>query len=89
MHVKQCSYMSLALLVDACVVCPRFAGTVESKKNCKVMVLGCGLECSTTEAKGTVLIHTAEELKNFTKGEESQMEGIIKDIKNAGNEHSY
>nr|AET50754.1 hypothetical protein [Eimeria tenella] len=59
-------------------------GTVESKKNCKVMVLGCGLECSTTEAKGTVLIHTAEELKNFTKGEESQMEGIIKDIKNAG-----
>ncbi|CDJ68786.1 TCP-1/cpn60 family chaperonin, putative [Eimeria necatrix] len=59
-------------------------GTVESKKNCKVMVLGCGLECSTTEAKGTVLIHTAEELKNFTKGEESQMEDIIKDIKNAG-----
>lgn len=60
------------------------AGTVESKANCKVMVLGCGLECTTTEAKGTVLIHTAEELKNFTKGEEAQMEDIIKGIKNAG-----
>lgn len=57
---------------------------MESKTNCKVMVLGCGLECATTEAKGTVLLHTAEELKNFTKGEEAQMEEIIRGIKDAG-----
>lgn len=59
-------------------------GTVESKEKCKVMVLGCGLECATTEAKGTVLLHNAEDLKNFTKGEEAQMEEIIRGIKNAG-----
>lgn len=63
---------------------PVFSGSVESKQNCKVMVLGCGLECSTTEAKGTVLIHGAEELKNFTKGEEKQMDDIIRGIKDAG-----
>ena len=72
-------------LLAACVCCLLLhTGTVEAKGNCKVMVLGCGLECATTEAKGTVLIHTAEELKNFTKGEEAQMEEIIKGIKNAG-----
>ncbi|XP_026190560.1 T-complex protein 1 subunit theta [Cyclospora cayetanensis] len=63
--------------------------TVECKKNCKVMVLGCGLECATTEAKGTVLIHTAEELKNFTKGEEAQMEEVIRGIRNVGGLRSF
>lgn len=48
------------------------------------MVLGCGLEFAATEAKGTVLLHTADELKNFTKGEEAQMEETIRKIKDAG-----
>ncbi|CDJ29642.1 TCP-1/cpn60 family chaperonin, putative [Eimeria mitis] len=76
--------LSLSTVVNGMVIIKPPHGTVESKGNCKVMVLGCGLECATTEAKGTVLIHNAEELKNFTKGEEAQMEEIIKGIKNAG-----
>lgn len=37
-------------------------GWVTEKKNCKVMVLGSGLEMSSTETKGTVLINTAEQV---------------------------
>ncbi|EPR59615.1 putative T complex chaperonin [Toxoplasma gondii GAB2-2007-GAL-DOM2] len=76
--------LSQSVVLKGMVVTRPPSGSVESKQNCKVMVLGCGLECSTTEAKGTVLVHNAEELKNFTKGEERQMEEIIKGIKDAG-----
>ncbi|CDJ52727.1 TCP-1/cpn60 family chaperonin, putative [Eimeria brunetti] len=76
--------MNMSTVVNGMVITKPPHGTVENKEKCKVMVLGCGLECATTEAKGTVLIHTADELKNFTKGEEAQMEEIIKGIKNAG-----
>ncbi len=31
-----------------------------------------------TETKGTVLIKTAEELTNYTRGEETQLENMIK-----------
>ncbi|KAL8445799.1 hypothetical protein Emed_005355 [Eimeria media] len=76
--------LSQSTVLNGMVITKPPHGTVESKGSCKVMVLGCGLECATTEAKGTVLIHTAEDLKNFTKGEEAQMEEIIRGIKNAG-----
>ncbi|CDI77543.1 TCP-1/cpn60 family chaperonin, putative [Eimeria praecox] len=76
--------LSLSTVLNGMVIIKPPHGTVESKGRCNVMVLGCGLECATTEAKGTVLLHTAEELQNFTKGEEAQMEEIIKGIKNAG-----
>lgn len=76
--------LSQSTVLNGIIITKPPHGTVESKTNCKVMVLGCGLECATTEAKGTVLIHTAEDLKNFTKGEEAQMEEIIRGIKNAG-----
>ncbi|KAL8272366.1 hypothetical protein Esti_003656 [Eimeria stiedai] len=76
--------LSQSTVLNGMVITKPPHGTVESKGNCKVMVLGCGLECATTEAKGTVLIHTAEDLKHFTKGEEAQMEEIIRGIKNAG-----
>ncbi|KAL8435561.1 hypothetical protein ACSSS7_002406 [Eimeria intestinalis] len=76
--------LSQSTVLNGMVITKPPHGTVESKRNCKVMVLACGLECATTEAKGTVLLHTAEDLKNFTKGEEAQMEEIIRGIKNAG-----
>ncbi|KAL8438983.1 hypothetical protein Efla_006928 [Eimeria flavescens] len=76
--------LSQSTVLNGMVITKPPHGTVESKTNCKVMVLGCGLECATTEAKGTVLLHTAEDLKNFTKGEEAQMEETIRGIKNAG-----
>eukprot|EP00922_Rhytidocystis_sp_ex-Travisia-forbesii_P055525 GHVS01082235.1.p1 GENE.GHVS01082235.1~~GHVS01082235.1.p1 ORF type:complete len:561 (-),score=70.05 GHVS01082235.1:217-1899(-) len=59
-------------------------GAIKSKQNAKVMVLGCGLEITGTEAKGTVMISSAKELIAFSKGEEDQMEKAIKEIKAAG-----
>ncbi|KAF7458364.1 T-complex protein 1, theta subunit [Cryptosporidium felis] len=49
-----------------------------------VMVLGCGLEMTGTEAKGTVVLNNAQELLDFTKGEESLVENLIRDIKQIG-----
>jgi len=76
--------LSQSHLVNGIVINREPAGTVSSKTNCNVVVFSCGLEVSGTEAKGTVLLNTAEELTNFTKGEEDQMEELMKGIKNAG-----
>eukprot|EP00922_Rhytidocystis_sp_ex-Travisia-forbesii_P055520 GHVS01082230.1.p1 GENE.GHVS01082230.1~~GHVS01082230.1.p1 ORF type:complete len:542 (-),score=95.21 GHVS01082230.1:253-1878(-) len=71
-------------IVNGMVILKEPHGASKSKKNVKVMVLGCGLEMTGTEAKGTVLISSAKELIDFSKGEEDQMEQAIKDIKGAG-----
>ncbi|RYY89062.1 hypothetical protein EON63_01425 [archaeon] len=52
--------------------------------NCKVAVFGCGLEAGSTEAKGTVLLKNAEELRNYNKSEEKKMEELIESIANTG-----
>ncbi|SBS82317.1 T-complex protein 1 theta subunit [Plasmodium malariae] len=59
-------------------------GIVKKKENANVIILNCGLEAATTETKGTVLLHNAQELLNFTKGEEEQMKKIIESIKEQG-----
>ncbi|SJK86353.1 T-complex protein 1 subunit theta [Babesia microti strain RI] len=64
----------MALLQDT-------SGSVKSCKNTKVLVLGTGFETHTTEAKGTVLFTNAEELLNYSKGEDDQLEKIVKGIK--------
>jgi len=57
---------------------------VTSAKDAKVAVFGCGIEASGTEAKGTVLMKTAEDLKGYNVSEENKMEEIIKSIADAG-----
>lgn len=60
-------------------------GTVRSIDDiCNVMVLGCGLEMTGTESKGTVVLNNAQELLNFTRGEEALVEDLIKNIKVSG-----
>ncbi|KAH8740191.1 hypothetical protein FG386_001852 [Cryptosporidium ryanae] len=60
-------------------------GTIRSiNSNCNVMVLGCGLEITGTESKGTVVLSNAQELLNFTRGEEALVEDLIKNIKVSG-----
>ncbi|KAK9173838.1 T-complex protein 1, theta subunit [Cryptosporidium meleagridis] len=57
-------------------------GTIRNlEKVSNVMVLGCGLEMTGTEAKGTVVLNNAQELLDFTRGEESLVENLIKEIK--------
>lgn len=53
-------------------------GNVSKSSNCKIAVYSCPLDISTTETKGTVLIKSAEELKNFSRGEEDLLEKQIK-----------
>jgi chaperonin GroEL (HSP60 family) len=42
----------------------------------KVAVYTCGLDIAQTETKGTVLLKKAEELLEFTRGEEKQLESV-------------
>lgn len=59
-------------------------GLIKRAENAKVAVYACGLEASSTEAKGTILIKNAEELLNYNKSEERKMEEIISAIAATG-----
>ena len=59
-------------------------GSVKSMKDAKVAVYGLGVDTSGTETKGTVLIHSAEELQNYSKSEEEALEKRIKAIAATG-----
>lgn len=58
--------------------------SVLQAKDAKITVFGCGIEASATEAKGTVLMENAEDLKGYNKSEEKKMEEIIKSIADSG-----
>lgn len=51
-------------------------GDVREVSQSKIVVYSCPLEALQTETKGTVLLHTADELMEFSKGEENQMEKV-------------
>ncbi|KAI4126231.1 MAG: hypothetical protein LQ338_003856 [Usnochroma carphineum] len=53
-------------------------------KNAKVGVFSCPIDTSQTETKGTVLLHNAKEMLDFTKGEETQLETTIKELYDSG-----
>ncbi|XP_064611822.1 LOW QUALITY PROTEIN: T-complex protein 1 subunit theta-like [Liolophura sinensis] len=59
-------------------------GEINKVDKCKIAVYSCPLDSMQTETKGTVLIKNAEELKSFSKGEETMMEEQIKSIADAG-----
>uniref|UniRef100_A0A8C0ZV78 T-complex protein 1 subunit theta n=1 Tax=Castor canadensis TaxID=51338 RepID=A0A8C0ZV78_CASCN len=59
-------------------------GDVTSVKDAKIAVYSCPFDGMITETKGTVLIKTAEELMNFSKGEENLMDAQVKAIADAG-----
>jgi T-complex protein 1 subunit theta len=59
-------------------------GIVKKAKKAKVGVFSCPVDISQTETKGTVLLHNAKEMMDFTKGEESQIENIIKELHDSG-----
>ncbi|KAF3144632.1 T-complex protein 1 subunit theta [Orbilia oligospora] len=59
-------------------------GNKKSASKAKVAVYACPIDITQTETKGTVLLKNAQEMLDFTKGEESQLEGIIKEIYDSG-----
>uniref|UniRef100_A0ABI7Y1X6 T-complex protein 1 subunit theta n=1 Tax=Felis catus TaxID=9685 RepID=A0ABI7Y1X6_FELCA len=59
-------------------------GDVTSVKSAKIAVYSCPFDGMITETKGTVLIKTAEELMNFSRGEENLMDAQVKAIADTG-----
>lgn len=59
-------------------------GSIKKAKKAKVGVFSCPIDISQTETKGTVLLHNAKEMLDFTAGEESQLENIIKELHDSG-----
>lgn len=46
----------------------------------KVVVFTCPIDISTTETKGTVLLHNAQEMLDFSHGEEQQLDDMCREI---------
>jgi T-complex protein 1 subunit theta len=59
-------------------------GTIKKASKAKVGVFSCPIDISQTETKGTVLLHNAKEMMDFTTGEEQQVEQAIKELHDSG-----
>jgi len=70
--------------VKGMVVVRNVEGSVSKVDKCTVAVYNCPLDTRTAETKDTVVLRSAEELLNYTKSEEDNMEVIIKAIANSG-----
>ncbi|XP_015792467.1 T-complex protein 1 subunit theta [Tetranychus urticae] len=71
-------------LVQGMIFKKSVEGSVTSATDAKVVVYTCPVDVPTTETKGTVLIQTAQELTNFSRGEEVLFEKQIQDIAESG-----
>ncbi|XVF31232.1 hypothetical protein REPUB_Repub16aG0127700 [Reevesia pubescens] len=60
------------------------AGSIKHVEKAKVAVFAGGVDTSATETKGTVLIHSAEQLENYAKTEEAKVEELIKAVADSG-----
>merc|ERR1712117_331567 len=87
-NVRVCKILGSGLFSSQTVQGMVFRRQAESniikKDNCKVAIFTCPVDALQTETKGTVLIKTAEELTNFSRGEETQLENQIKAIADSG-----
>lgn len=73
------SYVINGLMVNRNV-----EGNINECVNPKVAVYSCPLDPDNADTKGTVLIKNADDLLNYTKGEEDHCEKIVKEIVAAG-----
>ena len=73
-----------SVVINGMVIMRGSEGAVQHASQGKVSVFACGIEASATEAKGTVLMKTADDLMNYNKSEEAKMDEIIKAIADTG-----
>jgi T-complex protein 1 subunit theta len=59
-------------------------GTVRHVRNAKIVVYAHGINTPSTETKCSVLLHSASELENFNKSEETLTENFVKKIVDLG-----
>ena len=73
-----------SLMIPGYVAQRGVESVITSAEHARVCVFACGMEASSTEAKGTVLMKTAEDLRGYNLSEERKMEEMIQGIANAG-----
>jgi T-complex protein 1 subunit theta len=87
-NVRVTKILGSGLMASEVVSGMVFKRSVESNvtkvEKCKVAVYTCPIDSTQTETKGTVLIKSAQELTDFSKGEEDLLEKQIKDIVDSG-----
>ncbi|RWS31584.1 T-complex protein subunit theta-like protein [Leptotrombidium deliense] len=87
-NVRVCKVLGSGInksdVIQGMVLKKNVEGDVVKASDAKVVVYTCPIDISTTETKGTVLIRNAEELKSFSRGEESMLEEQIKAVADAG-----
>lgn len=87
-NVRVCKILGSGVLnstvMQGMVLKREVEGSVTKTNKCKIALFSCPLDIATTETKGTVLIKNADELKNFSKGEEDLLEKQIKSIVDTG-----
>lgn len=87
-NVRVCKILGGVLQDSAVVkgmVIPKAADSeVQEVKDAKIAIFTCSLGPAEAETKGTVLIQNAEELMNFSKSEEKEVEELILAIRDSG-----
>lgn len=87
-NVRICKIVGSGVTDSSMVKGMMFKRLIESDitrvENAKIAAFSCPLDNMTTETKGTVLIKNADELMNFSKGEESMLEKTIASIAEQG-----
>lgn len=58
--------------------------SIHEVKNAKIAIFNTSIEMQQGETKGTVLLKNADDLLNYTRGEEDQFEGFIRGLAEAG-----
>lgn len=71
-------------VVKGMVVQHDSVGAVKSLQNAQIAVFQCSLGPTETDTKGTVLIHSADELKNYNLSEEREIERCMREIADSG-----
>lgn len=59
-------------------------GIIKSARKAKVGVFSCPIDIGQTETKGTVLLKNAQEMVDYTKGEEERLETAVKELYDSG-----
>jgi T-complex protein 1 subunit theta len=83
-NVRVCKILGGSLgaseVVQGVVIPKDTEGEIDEIHKAKIAVFTCSVGAAEGETKGTVLIHNAEELMNFSKSEEIEMEAMIKQV---------
>lgn len=88
-HVRVAKILGGAIqdsfVLNGLLVVRNVEGMITEQKNSpKIAVYACPLDCDQADTKGTVLIKNADDLMNYTKGEEDHAETIVKGIAESG-----